>query len=277
MQEMPDAARATFSARLFNQSLKVYIEPEVDARIRAGLAAAPIELPKFQVISFLDDRPTEIRLNDDAKIEALIELTDPTLYDRLERGNEYLAGELPGRLDRLQLGPGEDPDAAHISAASWSDGWHIAIDTRYNRGKAAPLVATARQFIETARHAREHGRWAPFVDNMHSAIELAVKATLWTGPFGRDFQSRMPHGDIDASFYRYARAGNVTPAQRKVFEELRKTRNPARYVYERNTENWKAADRWVAELGSMLAVAIGWWPIPVLTTATGTPRDDQFL
>ena len=242
---------AAASAQLFNEILVTYVEPEVEARIQAGRVLAPLELRKFQVVMFLDGRPTKVRLNEEAPIEALIELEDPTILKKLVPGEEYAGTEIPGRIHRLQLSAGEDANAGHVYAASWTDGWHFAIDARYNRGKAAPLVAASREFIETAKNAYAGERWGPFVDNMFSGMELALKATLWTGPFGSGFQGKMRHGEIHDSFLRYARAGNVPPAQAKVFEELRNSRPGARYAYSKTVPNWKAAERWIREVEAM--------------------------
>lgn len=251
----PNDQRTAADAQIFNDILVTFIEPDIEARVQAGRATAPLDLRKFHIVMHLDGQRTEVRLNEEATIEALVELQDPSILEKLVPGEEYFGTEIPGRIYQIQLTAREDPDAGHIYAVSWTDGWHFTIDARYNRGKAAPLVAASREFLETAKEAYQGKRWRPFVDNMFSAMELAIKATLWTGLFGKGFEGKMPHGEIHESFSRYAKAGNVTPAQAKVFEELRNTRPGVRYAYSKDQPNWKAAERWIAEVDAMLEKA----------------------
>jgi hypothetical protein len=238
--------------RLLADMFNLYVAPEIERRLRDN-EHLEIVLRNFQVIFYLDGRAPQCRINEEVRIEMVIEYDNSDRH--LEVGAAYSPDDVPGKVERIQLALSEDPNCGHFSAAFWNDSWHIAFDFRYNREHASAPAETGHDFLISAKLTRENGLWAPFVDNLFSAIELSIKALLWTGPHGAKFAPKMQHGPIHEAFSQFSKTGNVTKAEAKVFEELRGLRSGARYAYAPEKARWQAADRWLAAVTSLMTRA----------------------
>jgi HEPN domain-containing protein len=129
----------------------------------------------------------------------------------------------------IRLPESEDPNCGHFTSFLLGDRWYGSFDFRYNKGKAAELLAAAEEFLATASHSVSEGRTRAAIDNLFSAAELAAKAFVVTTPLPGDGDLK-GHGRIHARFNMFARHGNVDAEHRRTFNALSEARTRARYV-----------------------------------------------
>ncbi len=123
----------------------------------------------------------------------------------------------------------DHPNCAHITLVRLQERWIIGFDFQYNKELSAKHVQAARDFYEVAKFALERGSLRPFVDNLFSAAELAVKALLLSIP-DPSIRNSKKHEMLTSRFNRFASLGNIDPEPRDAFNRLFKLRLTARYL-----------------------------------------------
>lgn len=247
----PGAAQELFQ-RVFDQ----YIGPELDRRVAEGRFPADAVIRKFQVL-FAADGSVGIEINDEANIHAA--LADPdSIVATLQPGDELQGADLAkfGKVVRIEPGDLRHADLGFISAAYIREGeWAIGFDFRLNLGRADRIATTAAGYLEIARSAEAAKTFAPLVDNLYAAYELAAKALLWAHPRGYKFTDKMRKGEIQQEFHAAFKTGLFPKRWATAFRELWDIRNPNRYAYEGAQSNWKAVPRWFECGAEMVAAA----------------------
>jgi len=91
--------------RLFNHASEIWINPEVERRIKAGsLPNQPYYLHAAQIISFTDGRENIIRLNDEVKTEIV-----GVASNTLQPNEEFVIHEGLRQINSLRLTKEDDP------------------------------------------------------------------------------------------------------------------------------------------------------------------------
>ena len=246
----PEAAQ-----NLFRNMFEQFIGPELTRRIEANVLPKDVVVRKFQVL-FSADGLTSIEINDEAEIQ--VAYADPDqISSTLERGAELDAAEMAkfGRVVRIEPTDQRHADSGFICAAYVRDGeWAIGFDFRVNLSRAERVATTASDYLEIARNAEQTRKYAPLVDNLYAAYELACKALLWTHPRGYKFTDKMKKGQIQEEFFAATEARLFPKPWATAFRELWELRNPNRYAYEGAKANWKAVPRWL-EYGAEIVAA----------------------
>jgi hypothetical protein len=156
---------------LMRQAFEVWINPEVERRRQKGALSTQIELVAAQIV-FHSERPVEIRLNDEVRAKAQVRLNRS-----VEKGEAVRVEDLADILN-VEL-TGEDVNSAHTTLIRTEpDRWVVTFNAQYNRQRAKVLASAADQYIQMAELALGNGFYRAFVDNLHSALELAAKAQL---------------------------------------------------------------------------------------------------
>ena len=226
---------------------RAYIVPEIKRRQEQGSLPTPFGIKKAQVIFHPDRSQPEVRVNEEVTAELKVKLKD---------GGEKKPGETVRRDDIEEVWgvalPQTDDliNCAHMTLANVVGTWFGSFDFTYYRGYSRQHVDTARQFLDSARMAREQQLWAPFVDNLFSCAELLAKARLITLGDQR-LVEKATHRAIDRRFNRFARLGNVPGNQRDVFNKLRKLRPKLRYLQDEEKLTVEEADRMLATVSHM--------------------------
>jgi hypothetical protein len=233
--------------------LTLYVEPEIKRRHDAGVVASlPMPLQKVQIIIPGDGSEIKVRLNDEARISADVNLrpdVPPTI-------GEQIGFDEIGRVNYLFPADAEDQNSGHVEMIWSGDKVLLGFDFRYNRAKASKLVPVGREFLEAARHAKDTQRsWSVFVEALFSALELATKAFLWTTPWGQTFRARMPHPAIRENFARFPTVLNNLEAQRIALSDLASERNSARYLHSEIVPRWEDGEGWFSSCEAMLRQA----------------------
>lgn len=145
--------------------MSLWIEPEL---VRRGMNVDGSALAKAVVV-MTPGRPVEVRINDEADWVAHL----PALR-AIEKGEAVTTADVD--LSQLEwLRPaGVDHDAGWTGFVRIGDEVLISFDFRRNRARARAMLPLAREFLGTARMAREQSLLRPAVENLYAAAELAV-------------------------------------------------------------------------------------------------------
>lgn len=224
-----------------------FVKPEIQRRHELGLIPAlPMPLRAVQILFALDG-PAEVRLNDEVKTlgqvivkpEIAIPGTDISFHDIVA-----FEGFMPSEP--------EDANKGHMTAMWTGKGWLLAYDFRRNKQIGAELMRVSRQFLEAARSAIEAKSWSVVAESLFSALELAVKAYLWTSPWGKNLRPKMPHTMIRSEFSKFPIAINGMQSTQETLEALAAERGTARYLHGPIVEDWDKAALWFSEAEKMV-------------------------
>ena len=209
---------------IFEKAMELWFESEIGFRQEHADVPKPFHLTAAQVIMYPDDRPNEVRLNEEVrligkmklKVGIIKELGDPVFIDDVE--------EIPS----LQLFEDEDPNCGHLTFILLGSQWYGTFDFRYNKGRSMELLSAADEFFQTASHALLNNWLRASVDNLFSAAELAAKAYILTTPLPGETDVES-HGKIHSRFNLFSQKGNFQTEHRQAFNELSHARKHARY------------------------------------------------
>ncbi len=216
-----------FSQKVIENLLLQWILPEIGRRSEKNKIETPLVLRAAQIVFYPDDRPLEIRINEEVRAQAV-----PKFKPGVEKreGELVYEHELEGLVD-LRLTDEDDPNCAHVTSLLINMVWHLQFDFRYNKPLAQKHVELAQNFLTVAEFALSQGLWRPFVDTLYSAAELTVKAQLLIMPDPRILKSKR-HAFVQAQFNRFANQGNIETSQKNAFNDLSQSRPKARYATE---------------------------------------------
>lgn len=234
--------------RTFEHAIEIWFEPEVRRRQQQGLAPKPFPLRAAQVIIYPDERPHEIRLNEEVQAAGEIKLK-PGITKKA--GDPIYLNELEG-IPPISLPETADPNCGHFTLLLIGNEWYGSFDFRYNRGKASELIAAAEDFLETSVVALAAGRIRPAIDNLFSAAELAATAFVILISFS-DSGGATSHGQIHQRFNWLSQHGNVDSDHRKTFNLLSDARRRARYLRSPLRETPKIVIRWQQEIKELIS------------------------
>jgi len=242
--------------------VRLFLEPEIQRRHERGELQIPVDLAKAQVVFHVDGCAPTVRLNDE--VRAVAQFWVQPKADKV-LGSPIYAEEIHG-VQSIQLTDSDDPNCGHVTLIRIGDQYHFGFDFVYNKDRARRLLASARQYLATAIHAGQEQMWAPFVDNLHAAMELAIKALLWTNAYGRNFKVKMKHGSIHTAFNLFAKHGNAPADHRETFNALSEARPKARYGGDETVADCSQRDAWLSHVKGLIvrteaAVAL---PVPSL-------------
>lgn len=203
---------------------KFFIHPEIERRKKAGLIDDSFDLIAAQLIQYPDGRPHEVRLNSEVKA-----MGKPIYKEGISKipGDPVYAHEIED-VKWIGLTDKDDPDCSHVTFIKTGGTWHVLVDFRLNKNLARKHLNSATQFFNVAESCLEKKHWAPFLDNLFSAAELAIKSTQLTFS-DKDFRKKTTHQEIKSKFNRWADLGNTLPGHKEAYNKLYGYRARARY------------------------------------------------
>lgn len=215
----------TFQQTVFNNLMEVFVLPNIKRRQEKGELSDPLHLMAAQVLIYPDERPTEVRVNEEVRAVAEMKLKPDV---EVNPGDPIYAHQLES-VSNFRLTEDDDPDCGYIILLQLEGRWTGNFNFIYNRGLSLKHIKAARQFLETAEYALDKQYWSVFVDTLFSASELAVKA-LMMGHHA-DLRNAKRHTRVHSVFNQFARMGNVDEEQRSTFNQLSQLRPTARYLH----------------------------------------------
>lgn len=217
----PTPAEDQMGPRVMEQTMDLFVRPEIERRKVAGRLPEGFTLHAAQVALNVDS-PPQVRLNEEVKIAAKYRASGPT-----KKGEMFPID--PDRIVQLLL-TDHDPNAAHITLFEMQPGnWILTFDFRYNAARARAHADLAREFLNVARYALDNGYLGSFVENLYGAAELMAKGILLSVP-DKPFMMTGNHRLISARFTQWGKLGNVDTSYAQLLERLWGHRGPARYL-----------------------------------------------
>lgn len=212
------------SRKIMDNLAKFFIYPEIERRKEAGLIDDTFDLVAAQLIQYPDGRPNEVRLNSEVKA-----MGKPIYKEGVSKnpGDPIYAHEIEN-VEWIGLTDEDDPDCSHITFIKIGDTWNVQFDGRQNKDLAIKHLNSASQFFDVAESCLEKKNWAPFLDNLFSAAELAIKSTQLTYS-DKKFRKKTTHQEIKNKFNQWADLGNTLPGHKEAYNKLYGYRARARY------------------------------------------------
>jgi uncharacterized protein (UPF0332 family) len=212
-----------FWNNLLNNTISLFIDPEVTRRLDAGIIDSSWRLLVAQVIMNVG-RPVEVRLNDE--VTAVFKGTLPGATAE-SIGKTVSLGDLES-ITAVQLSAA-DENAAHITLLRHRGSWFISFDLRYNRGRILEYLAIVDEFIATARDALSADRPRAFVENLLAGVEHLARCLLLLHP-DEVLLSKGSHNLLQTRLNQHSKFGNVDARYARLLNRLWDLRSPARYV-----------------------------------------------
>ncbi len=227
--------------------MEIWFEPEIRRRQELGTAPKPFPLRAAQVLIYSDDRPNEVRLNEEVRALAEVRLKSGITK---KQGESVYVHDVEGVQHILP--EDTDPDCGHFTLILIGGSWHGAFDFRYNKRAISDLLSAAEEFFETSVAALAAGRIRAAIDNLFSAAELAAKACVLSSP-AEDYATPESHGQVHSRFNWLAKNGAVDTEHRKTFNALRDSRLNARYIRRSEIETPELVATWQSVIRDLIS------------------------
>jgi uncharacterized protein (UPF0332 family) len=221
--EVPADDSAEFGETLLQQTLELWVIPEITRRREAGSIEEGWVMERAQVTFGNGEGSPQVRLNDEVKGTAIATAARP-----ISKGELVRLEDISGISDVLRAP--EDEDLGHLTLLPKpGGGWFIAFDFRRNASHMRAHADHAEGFIDVAAVALEAERLGVFVENLLAAVELLAKALLIWAPDERMLQART-HKTIHTRFNSERQMGNVDARFADLLNRLAAMRGSARYL-----------------------------------------------
>lgn len=194
-----------FGRKVFEQFMDLFVAPEIRRRQETGELDKPLDLRAAQIIFFPNGRKPQVRINSEVRAIGKVKLK-PGISKKV--GEDIFGHEVEG-LKVINLTQEDDPDCGHATLVRIGDSWIIAFDFRYNKALSAKHIEVAKQFWESAEFSFKQRNWAPFIDTLFSAAELAAKSILLSMPDPK-FRKKTRHRVIQRRYNRFADLGTLS-------------------------------------------------------------------
>jgi len=206
-----------FGSNVLEEMMSLWIEPEL---LRRDIDVDGFPLTKAVVV-MTPGRPVEVRINDE--VEWVAHLPARRV---IEKGEEITTNDVD--LSQLHwLRPaGLDDDVAWTGFVRIGDEVLISFDFRRNRARAGAMMLLARDFLATARLARNETLLRPAVENLYAAAELAVVAQMYLQD---DYPTRS-HLQRRRQWRKWTELGNAPEVHSRCLARLARARASARYA-----------------------------------------------
>lgn len=211
--------------RTFQHAMEIWFLPEIKKRQESGQIPNTFVLHAAQLITFPDERPKVIRLNEEVAITAKARIKPGVQKDI----GAFLSMEEIEGLESWQLPDTEDPNCGHLTIINLGGSWCLAFDFRFNKAEARKHLDAAEEFLAAARFSLKEVLLRAAAENLFNAAELAAKAYILMTPV-KSASTSERHGFIHSRFNVLGRFGNIAPDQKDAFNTLSSMRPSARYL-----------------------------------------------
>jgi hypothetical protein len=208
---------------LFNHVLELWVNPELEKRIKEGLIDDKFRLHIVQVVTVPDKKPI-IRFNDEARGKYVARLKPGVLK---KDGEEVYTKDLESIYEVLL--PSEEQDYGHLTMMQMGEGnWSISFDFRMNKTIAQNKYNAGLQFLDTSKLCKEKGSFSVAIDTLFSALELFVTSQLIVTS-EQKYAMKQNHHWTRSKYFDFISLGNDKPEFRKLYTDLYNLRDKARY------------------------------------------------
>lgn len=210
------------SQKLFQQTIDLWIKPEIEKRKSLNRLPNNFSLKSAQIIFSLDKGWNKVRLNKEVKAVVKCKV------NRSINKGELIYEKDIDKIESISLTE-KDPNCAHITLLLFKDNWVISFDFIYNKKRIKDHIEASKEFFESAKDNIKKKRLRPFFENSFACAELSAKSVLLQLPsknilHGKDHESRINQ------FKNWAVLGNVKIEHSNLLEKLNQLRPSARYL-----------------------------------------------
>lgn len=207
--------------RLIKQTLKNWVNPELEKRKTAGQLPEGFKLKVAQVIFSVGGSPL-VRINSEVKVIVEAKFNRP-----IKKGEAVFNKDVDDILSFRLID--EEKDFGHITIVRLTKGWFSGFSFIYDVSKSKELYDVAAEFMKSAYADLEEKRYRPFVESALIAAENLAKARIYLLP-DEEIRKAKTHGAVHGKVNRYARTNSIIKIDQKdVFNELVRLRDKARY------------------------------------------------
>ena len=245
---------AKWMDKAFSNLFELYVWPELMRRVERGDLSNPYPLSHLRGLQILFNpaggKPI-VRINE--QVRGICEIsTKPGVTINL---GDPVSNEDVESIGEIHL-HGYESDFGHATFVRRTDGgWWGYFNFIYWRGFSQRHVEVAEQFMTAAKLSRNESLWAPFVDNLYAAAELAAKASLLRLDDGQAIARSKKHSTVKAMFNRQRVIGNVEPEHTTALNRLWRIRQSGRYAEEITSIAPAEADELLRVVNEMLNAA----------------------
>lgn len=241
--------------RFFDQTIETFIKPEIERRRKNGKIHEDFVLEFFQVIMNMGQQ-NEVRLNEEVKIVA-----DVQVNKSVEVGDSIRRKDIESFHD-FHLTK-DDENAGHITGILIDGTCILSFNCQYNTQKRQEILNNAEEFLQAAESSLGNGNYRAFHENLFTAVEAAVIATLTFMPDENLF-SITKHGTWKSKINLWRKRGNINADYVDLYNSLFDNRNKARYTnkpfvlgQETSERMLKLATEFIFELRDKLPKVVG--------------------
>lgn len=214
-----DEHNQEFARNAIEHMFQLWFTPELQRRATLGSLKPGFQLIIAQAL-ISDDKPVEVRFNDEARLEALIKAPRA-----LEKGEPIRLNDLSG-VQAVEL-PKSELDCGHVTIIQSALGTRLFFNFRRGRDRAAAFTDQADQFLETAVGAIASGRPKVALENLHTAAEMVSLSHLIVN--SRNEAHGGTHKVIRSGINLWSKTGNIDVAFVKLFNNIAQLRDKTRY------------------------------------------------
>jgi hypothetical protein len=230
---------------LFKHVLEIWVNPEIESRIRNGMISEQFQLYAAQIVSYTDGRRNVIRLNDEVKTR-IVGVANRTL----QSGEEFALADGINDIKSFELTEEDDPNAGHLTMIYFRNRWYIYFDFRYNKKMAKERLEAAEEFLEAAKLDHENNLLRPMAENLFAATELCITSQLLLQS-DKSYTKKQHHEGTKNRYISFIDIGNYKIEYKNAFIELRELRKSGRYLQMEFTLSSQEADKYL-EIGKDL-------------------------
>ncbi len=210
--------------RIFDQVMKIWVNPEMEVRIKKGWLKKGTEIKRIQILFFPGSKP-QIRFNERVKVIAKVKSSR-----RIIKGEEVKI-----TIENLEGIEVEcPPNCGHIALINLLGRWFVIFDARRYKKKIAKFIEKSKEFYESARDDLKNGRLSPFFENCWACAELSSVCHFLA--LGQEYGN---HTSNIEKFEKWAELGNVDSEHGRILSKLNILRKSARYG---NSADFKRED-----------------------------------
>jgi uncharacterized protein (UPF0332 family) len=213
---------ADWAGKTIQQTLDLWVKPEIVRRQEAHLLPKPYPLWGAQVLFEVDTDAPAVRLNEEIKGMFEGRVDRPVSVGQPASLNDF------SELTDFALNEADCPNGGHITVVVHRDRTYLFFDARYNAKRIATLLKRAHEFRACAGLALDGGYCEAVVENLYASTERAAKCLLLTHPDRRVLKAKN-HRFIQVQLNKQRKLGNVPEEHVALLNRLARMRPGSRY------------------------------------------------
>lgn len=208
--------------RVFQQVIDLWINPEIEKRMKFNKLTDNFKIEKVQIIFSLDRGWNKVRFNEEVKAIAKCKISKP------KKKGEIVYEEDIKNIEKIEL-TDDDKNCGYITLILFKGHWIISFDARYNKKIIQEHIEASKEFFESAKENLYKNRLRPFFENSFACAELLAKSILLALP-DKNILEGKNHKDRISIFENWTKLGNAKQEHSNILKRLNNLRPSARYL-----------------------------------------------